>query len=221
MNRLTLVEDLGMMPHWKNGKKIRKGLFLCECGNTKILPITIVKCNYTKSCGCLARDNLIKRNYKHGLSRTGLSNTWYKMIERCNDKNNAGYKDYGGRGITVCDEWSNDFVCFYNWGISNGWKKHLQIDRINNDGNYEPNNCRFVTSAENCAVGRRRKNKSNTSNYTGVSYHINQKTFNAKFKEKHIGSFKTLEEAVEARIAKEIEVFGEQKTNFHYKGDKI
>ena len=70
------------------------------------------------------------------------------MKERCNNKNNKSYKNYGGRGIKVCKEWSENFMSFYNWSINNGYKEGLTIDRINNDGNYEPSNCRWITRKE-------------------------------------------------------------------------
>jgi hypothetical protein len=72
------------------------------------------------------------------------------MIERCIRPATNSFSRYGGRGISICDEWRNDFVSFYSWAISHGWSDGLQIDRINNDGNYEPSNCRFVTNKENC-----------------------------------------------------------------------
>ena len=87
--------------------------------------------------------------YKHGLSKHPLYFAWQDMKQRCYNKNRRQYKHWGGRGITVCNEWLHDFKVFYNWSIENGYKKGLQIDRIDNDGNYEPNNCHFVSQAEN------------------------------------------------------------------------
>jgi len=72
------------------------------------------------------------------------------MKERCYNITHKDYKYYGGRGITMCDEWKNDVKIFYNWAIINGWKKDLEIDRHNNNGNYEPDNCRFIIHKENC-----------------------------------------------------------------------
>lgn len=80
----------------------------------------------------------------HNLSKHKLYRVWHDMKDRCYRKNNSDYKDYGGRGITVCKEWLNDFQKFYDWAI-NKWQKRLIFDRINVNGNYEPNNCRFVT----------------------------------------------------------------------------
>ena len=85
----------------------------------------------------------------HGKSSTKLYKKWEDLKSRCLNKNNRNFHNYGGRGITVCIEWLKDYMNFYNWAVLNGYTEGLQIDRINNDGNYEPNNCRFITHAEN------------------------------------------------------------------------
>ena len=89
-------------------------------------------------------------NYKHGLRRTRLFSIWANMLTRCHNPKFIRYYRYGGRGITVCDEWRNDFMSFYNWAMANGYDDSLTIDRINNDGNYEPSNCRWVTIKIQC-----------------------------------------------------------------------
>ena len=81
----------------------------------------------------------------HGLSKTNLYSRWIDMKKRCYYINDKRHKNYGGRGIILCDEWKYNFLSFYKWAINNGFKKELSIDRINNDGNYEPSNCRWVT----------------------------------------------------------------------------
>lgn len=91
---------------------------------------------------------------KHGCANTKIYNTWRGMIGRCRSPSNRWYCNYGGRGITVCQEWQ-DASTFIQWALMNGWKEGLQIDRINNDGNYEPSNCRFVTRKSN---GRNTRN---------------------------------------------------------------
>jgi hypothetical protein len=85
----------------------------------------------------------------HGKTRTPIYNTWRGMVGRCNNPSDIYYHNYGGRGIAVCNEWQ-DASTFIAWALANGWEEGLQIDRIDNDGNYEPGNCRFVTRSENC-----------------------------------------------------------------------
>lgn len=81
----------------------------------------------------------------HGMRKTRIYETWVNMKTRCTNKNNAAYPKYGGRGILLCAEWTDDFLSFYKWALSHGYSDRLTIDRINNNGNYEPNNCRFVS----------------------------------------------------------------------------
>ena len=104
-----------------------------------------------KSCGCVQHAEN-KTNYKHGEKGTRLYSVWRAMKKRCLNPNNKNYKNYGGRGINVCNEWldkNNGYINFRDWALNNGYKEGLQIDRINNNGDYELNNCRFVTSQIN------------------------------------------------------------------------
>lgn len=98
---------------------------------------------------------------KHGMRGTRLYRIWRGMKSRCNVSNNHAYKDYGGRGIKVCNGWNNSFIPFMNWAFENGYKDSLSIDRINNDGNYEPSNCRWATNAE------QHRNRSDNLKYKG------------------------------------------------------
>lgn len=92
-------------------------------------------------------------NFKHGHNKVGNRTPFYKlwvsMRARCYNPNNAGYKNYGARNIKMCDEWRQDYLNFLSWASSSGYSKGLHLDRINNNGNYGPNNCRWVTKAEN------------------------------------------------------------------------
>lgn len=132
----------------ENDKPGADWLFQCDCGKTTISKQARVKRGMTKSCGCLHFSN-------NGLSKTKLKNNWSGMINRCHSPNVRNYKDYGGRGIYVCDEWRYDFLVFYDWAITNGWHPDLQLDRIDNDGPYAPWNCRYVTHEENANNTRR------------------------------------------------------------------
>lgn len=89
-------------------------------------------------------------NNKHGLCKTRLYSIYMNMKTRCYNKNNSHYKYYGKRGIKVCNEWLHDFQAFYDWSMSNGYNDNLTIDRINVDGNYEPDNCRWITQHDQC-----------------------------------------------------------------------
>jgi len=119
----------------------------CDCGNEKeIVSGSLINGN-TKSCGCLQAQSAKEKHTTHGMKRTRIYNTWAKMIQRCNNQNEKCYQNYGGRGIRVCDNWS-EFIPFYSWAMKNGYDDSLSIDRINNDGNYEASNCKFSTSKE-------------------------------------------------------------------------
>ena len=129
--------------------KNRKWICKCSCGKLKEINSSSLLRGLTKSCGCLRKKISAKNSTSHGLSKHKLYNVWNTMKSRCSNKKHNRYHRYGGRGIIVCKKWKENFVEFYKWAISNGWKEGLQIDRKNNDGNYCPSNCRFVTNIEN------------------------------------------------------------------------
>ena len=133
----------------------------CDCGNEiDVWYAHLKKGQY--SCGC-ARSRLISEKMKtHGMSDTKIFGLWRHMKERCYKKSHKSYKDYGGRGIQVCDEWINNFVLFYEWAIANGYDENADfmqctLDRIDVNGNYEPSNCRFISMKEQC--NNRRNNR--------------------------------------------------------------
>ena len=199
-----LIEDLGMMFTTESSKKkVRFGLYKCGfCGNEFRTQIKSVKCGDTKSCGCYKSSKLSNRSKTHGLRSTRLYGIWADIKKRTLNPKDKKYSDYGGRGITICDEWKNDVKSFYDWAMSNGYEenKGLSIDRIDNDGNYEPSNCRWVSN--NIQNRNQRISKYNTSGYRGVSYHKGARKYQVGVtingKRKHLGCFIT---AVEGAIA--------------------
>jgi hypothetical protein len=121
---------------------------LCDCGNISTVFVGSLTKGDSRSCGCNIKET--KPNLTHGMRNTRLYSVWCKMKGRCYNENDPSYKDYGGRGIYVCDEWKDDFVSFYLWSQENGYADKLEIDRINNNGGYSPDNCRWTTKKVNC-----------------------------------------------------------------------
>ena len=143
----------------------------CDCENKTIVFVnrTDLQNGHTTSCGCYAIDNTRERATKHGLSNERLYDIWRAMRYRCRNETDSRYFRYGGRGIKVCDEW-NDFETFYNWAMQNGYEPDLSIDRIDNDGDYCPENCRWVndiTQANNKCTNR-------NVEYNGVTHTVSE-----------------------------------------------
>lgn len=130
----------------------RRLLLRCDCGTERLVRID----NKSLSCGCAMTDTMRRKGKYGGLSKHHLFPTYSHMIDRCRNKKSKFYKDYGGRGIIVCEEWANDFSSFLSWAEPL-WSPGLTIDRIDNDGNYSPENCKFSTKKEQSRNTRRSK----------------------------------------------------------------
>jgi hypothetical protein len=127
-------------------------LFKCDCGAAKVMCERSVRRGQVKSCGCLHSERTCARNSRrttHGHSNRRLGGIFYGMLSRCHRPSSSGYAGYGGRGISVCDLWRNDPCKFIAWALANGYEDELQIDRRNNDADYSPENCRWVTRRVN------------------------------------------------------------------------
>lgn len=200
----VLIEDLGRLyPTEGSKQKFRYGLYKCGfCGTEFKAIIASIKNGQTKSCGCYHKKRIRETKVVHNLSSTKLYKIWKGIRQRILNPRYKNYEAYGGRGITICEEWKNDFMSFYDWAMSNGYKENggLSIDRINNDGNYEPSNCRWTTKF----IQNRNKRifKNNTSGYKGVSYDNRvgkfQVSLKYNLKKIYLGYFETAEEGAVA-----------------------
>jgi hypothetical protein len=125
---------------------------LCECGNIAMVNTSrLTGAKQVLSCGCLRKEKLLANRRaptKHGLHRHKLYGVHGSMKQRCTNPNSQRWQYYGGKGVSVCKEWQN-FLTFYEWAIANGYQEGLSIDRIDPEGNYQPDNCHWITVAEN------------------------------------------------------------------------
>lgn len=127
---------------------------ICDCGGRSVVFGGNLRNGHTESCGCMQKEAIVRASLTHGMSnsrddRSPVYGVWSNMKTRCYNPKTVEFHRYGGRGVYVCDEWRSDFLAFHSWCMENGFKDGLQIDRIDNDGPYEPDNCRFVTPTEN------------------------------------------------------------------------
>ena len=185
-------------PNERSRQRYKYGLYKCAyCGKEFETKFASIKGGTTKSCGCQKG----KGNITHGLGLHRFYDTWRQMLQRCNNPKYKDYKDYGARGITVCEEWL-DVRNFVSWAEQTHPNiEGLSLDRIDVDGNYEPNNCRWA-DASTQALNQRMKGN-NTSGFVGVAYRKDNNKWSASItidcKVVFLRCFKTKEEAVEAR----------------------
>lgn len=159
--RLTIIKRANNYVS-PSGNKSAMWVCRCSCGKVVVVRATDLKQKKVFSCGCYKNEQTSKRRRIHGLGRTRICVMWRDMIRRCTNPKVRSYKNYGSRGITVCDEWKNNFLSFYNWAMKNGYDDSLTIDRINTNKGYSPENCRFVSIRE-------QENNKRTNHYVEYS----------------------------------------------------
>lgn len=189
-----------------------KFLCACDCGNEVEVTGTALRCGTTRSCGCYQRERASEGNFKHGLNGTLAHKSYYSMLYRCYKEEDPDYSRYGGRGITVCDRWlEGDFRGLENFIEDMGDRpsEKYSLDRIDVNGNYCPENCRWeVRAVQNFNT---RVKATNKTGRTGVHFSKNN-TFNVKIgfegKSINVGTYPTFEEACKAREEAELKYYG-------------
>lgn len=176
-NRWTVIGEgtsrLYKHKNYENGYPQRYWLCKCECGTIREVSENSLINGKTKSCGCFQKEVTKSFLYTHKKSKTRIYGIWCSIKERTRNNNSTSFVNYGGRGISVCEEWSNSFDSFYKWSMENGYNENLSIDRINVNGNYEPSNCRWI------AMDEQARNKRNTVyiTYNGQTFNVHDWSF--------------------------------------------
>ena len=216
--RLLITKELEPYIDPKSHKKIPMVECKCDCGNNLVVRLNALVSKNTQSCGCLATERQKEFATKHNYCGHLLYDVWSNMKDRCYNKNNRRYKHYGGKGVKVCKEWINDPKTFIEWALENDWYQGSYLDRRSNDGNYIPENCRFIDihkSNQNTSLLR----ANNTSGFRGVCFDkardkwisridVNGKTVN-------LGRFDNVEDAAKAYDNEIIKSNSEHPLNFN------
>lgn len=192
--RLTAIEYVG------DGKWKCK----CDCGNISYPSSSVLLRGTTKSCGCYRDESMGNRFRTHGQTKTRLFSIWQEIKKRCYNPNYKDYKYYGGKGITICDEWLNDFMAFYDWSIANGYDpskpaKECTIDRIDNSKGYSPTNCRWTNSRVQAFNQHKPTGRSGVTGVFVTKHGKYMAYITRNYKRTNLGTFDNLEDAKRVR----------------------
>lgn len=213
---MKMLQDLGMQyPNENSKNKVRYGIFQCVCNKEFKAQVQDVKRKHTTSCGCLKN----KSKITHNLTKHKLYNIWRNIKDRCTNIKHKYYKDYGGRGITICDEWLTSVAIFIE-DMYPTFQEGLSIDRIDNNKGYSKDNCRWTTNTIQ-ARNKRILISSNTSGYKGVSWSKQRQKWIVHIKtdkNKYLGLFNTAEEGAKAYDKYVTDNNLEHTLNFNNKG---
>lgn len=209
-SRLTLIGGV-----YQGDKYVYYGQFKCTCGNYCVRSVYHVINSYIKSCGCLHKESTISTKIWK-VNESILYRRYYSMLQRCNNPSNDGYHNYGGRGVSVCDRWNKPspygFNNFYS-DMESEFFNGSELDRTDNNGNYSPENCRWVSRSLNNF--NKRKQYNNTSGVTGVNFISKIGKWRAYItvnrKQLHLGVFLDVESAISARKTAELLYYNETK----------
>lgn len=195
-----LVKETGRkFPTSKSSNQEMYGIFICPfCGTHWETMVRFVKSGKIRSCGC---QNINVTGITHGLTSNRFYSTWYKMVDRCTNPESISYSQYGARGISVCDEWK-EVSTFIRWCVDTHPNvEGLSLDRIDNDGNYHPSNCRWADRSTQAI--NQRKYKNNTSGFVGVKYNKKSDKWEVQIgvnkKRVYLGQYFSKEEAIWVR----------------------
>lgn len=192
----------------KGTNKDKKATWKCECfcGQTFTAVGKDIRNGSTKSCGCLKTKVIVEEGHKrktHGETKTRLYNIWRGMKKRCYVPNDTSYKHYGAKGIKVCDEWLESYEAFRDWSMKNGYKPHLTLDRINNEKEYSPENCRWenwVTQGRNRTNNVRVKFKGKSMTLSQIAEELGESKEMIWYRHKHGIDFEQSKKGIEENL---------------------
>jgi hypothetical protein len=198
---MKMIQDLGRIyPKTTSKQKRHYAIFECPlCGNYFKTQIPRITTGETTSCGCYRRKCTLERTITHGMTGSYFYKIWLSIKRRCYNHNEVSYEYYGGRGIEMCKEWLKNPLSFIKWAQSSNYMNGLEIDRIDTNKNYSPDNCKWSTRSENMQNTRLLSSR-NTSGFRGVSFYQNWYYVNIGYNNKkyRLGKFKTPQQAAQA-----------------------